>query len=98
MATVYSFGPFQLDDKSEILFRGKEPTTVGQRAVAPGQQGRVAGYFRHRAAIPRLLAAITDVAVDDSLAATTALDLVRRGDRSESYAFKHVLVCDALAS
>jgi hypothetical protein len=37
MATIYSFGPFQLDDESEILFRGKEPTTVGQRAVAPGQ-------------------------------------------------------------
>ena len=51
MATIYSFGPFQLDDESEILFRGKEPTTVGQRAVAPGQQGRVAGCFRHRAAI-----------------------------------------------
>ena len=23
MATIYSFGPFQLDDESEILFRGK---------------------------------------------------------------------------
>jgi predicted ATPase len=42
---------------------------------------------------PRLLAAITDVAVNDSLAATTALDLVRCGDRSESYAFTHALVC-----
>jgi len=36
------------------------------------------------------------VVVDDSLTATMALDLVRRGDRSESYAFKHMLVCDAL--
>jgi len=34
MATIYSFGPFRLDDESEILFRGNEPTTVGQRAVA----------------------------------------------------------------
>jgi hypothetical protein len=52
MATIYSFKPFQLDDESEILFRGKKsPATVGQRAVAPGQQGRVADRFRHRAAI-----------------------------------------------
>jgi DNA-binding winged helix-turn-helix (wHTH) protein len=34
MATIYSFGPFRLDDESEILFRGNEPTTAGQRAVA----------------------------------------------------------------
>ena len=33
MAT-YSFGPFRLDAEAEILFRGKEPTNVGQRAVA----------------------------------------------------------------
>jgi DNA-binding winged helix-turn-helix (wHTH) protein len=34
MATIYSFGPFRLDGESEILFRGTEPTPVGQRAVA----------------------------------------------------------------
>jgi len=30
----YSFGPFRLDAETEILFRGNEPTTAGQRAVA----------------------------------------------------------------
>jgi DNA-binding winged helix-turn-helix (wHTH) protein/class 3 adenylate cyclase len=34
MATVYAFGPFRLDEETEILFRGTEPTAVGQRAVA----------------------------------------------------------------
>ena len=34
MATVYAFGPFRLDEEAEILFRGREPTAVGQRAVA----------------------------------------------------------------
>src|SRR3982750_2963338 len=34
MATIYSFGPFRLDDESEILFFGDEPTTIGRRAVA----------------------------------------------------------------
>jgi DNA-binding winged helix-turn-helix (wHTH) protein/tetratricopeptide (TPR) repeat protein len=34
MARSYSFGPFRLDEDSEILFRGTEPTAVGQRAVA----------------------------------------------------------------
>jgi DNA-binding winged helix-turn-helix (wHTH) protein len=34
MAPVYSFGPFRLDEETEILFRGDEPTAVGQRAVA----------------------------------------------------------------
>jgi TolB-like protein/tetratricopeptide (TPR) repeat protein len=34
MSTIYSFGPFRLDGESEILFRGTEPTPVGQRAVA----------------------------------------------------------------
>lgn len=33
MAT-YSFGPFRLDAETEILFRGSEPTSAGQRAVA----------------------------------------------------------------
>ena len=32
--SIYSFGPFRLDGESEILFRGTEPTPVGQRAVA----------------------------------------------------------------
>src|SRR5581483_5429655 len=30
----YSFGPFRLDAETEILFRGNEPTSAGQRAVA----------------------------------------------------------------
>jgi len=34
MSNIYSFGPFRLDGDSEILFRGSEPTPVGQRAVA----------------------------------------------------------------
>src|SRR5579871_382938 len=34
VSTIYSFGPFRLDGESEILFRGTEPTPVGQRAVA----------------------------------------------------------------
>jgi DNA-binding winged helix-turn-helix (wHTH) protein len=34
MARSYSFGPFRLDEDSEILFRGSEPTAAGQRAVA----------------------------------------------------------------
>src|SRR5258708_11215863 len=34
MAAVYSFGPFRLDQEAEILFRGTEPTALGQRAVA----------------------------------------------------------------
>jgi hypothetical protein len=38
VATIYSFGRFQLNDESEIPFRGKEPTTVGQRAVAPANK------------------------------------------------------------
>jgi hypothetical protein len=38
MATIYSFGPFQLDDESEILFRGKEPTTVGHAPLHPANK------------------------------------------------------------
>jgi TolB-like protein len=34
MATIHSFGPFRLDTDAEILFRGAEPTVLGQRAVA----------------------------------------------------------------
>src|SRR5437667_4274332 len=34
MATIYEFGPFRLDADAEILFRGAEPTVLGQRAVA----------------------------------------------------------------
>jgi DNA-binding winged helix-turn-helix (wHTH) protein len=34
MPPSYSFGPFRLDEASDILFRDNEPTAVGQRAVA----------------------------------------------------------------
>src|SRR5260370_3552693 len=34
MATIHKFGPFRLDADAEILFRGAEPTVLGQRAVA----------------------------------------------------------------
>lgn len=34
MDTVYEFGPFRLDVKAEILFRGADPMPVGRRAVA----------------------------------------------------------------
>jgi TolB-like protein len=34
MAMIYEFGPFRLDADAEILFRGAEPTVLGQRAVA----------------------------------------------------------------
>lgn len=34
METIYEFGPFRLDAEAEILFRGAEPTMLGQRAVA----------------------------------------------------------------
>jgi len=34
MATIHEFGPFRLDADAEILFRGAEPTVLGQRAVA----------------------------------------------------------------
>jgi TolB-like protein len=34
MATNYELGPFHLDGKAEILFRGTEPVALGQRAVA----------------------------------------------------------------
>ena len=30
----YQFGPFRLDPKAGILYRGAEPTMLGQRAVA----------------------------------------------------------------
>jgi TolB-like protein len=33
MATIYKFGPFNLDADAEILFLGAEPTMLGQRAV-----------------------------------------------------------------
>ena len=34
MLTVYELGPFRLDPKAQILFRGNEPIALGQRAVA----------------------------------------------------------------
>ena len=34
MATIHTFGPYRLDADAEILFRGPEPTVLGQRAVA----------------------------------------------------------------
>ena len=34
MATILAFGPFRLDADAAILFRGNEPTPLGQRAVA----------------------------------------------------------------
>lgn len=34
MATTLKFGPYRLDTKAGILFRGAEPLAVGQRAVA----------------------------------------------------------------
>lgn len=34
MATIVEFGPFRLDANAGILFRGGEPTPLGQRAVA----------------------------------------------------------------
>src|SRR6266849_8644535 len=33
MAAIHIFGPFRLDAEAEILFRGAEPTVLGQRAV-----------------------------------------------------------------
>jgi TolB-like protein/Flp pilus assembly protein TadD len=34
MPMIYELGPFRLDPKAEILFRGAEPVTLGQRAIA----------------------------------------------------------------
>jgi TolB-like protein len=34
MSTIHKFGPFSLDADAKILFRGTEPTGLGQRAVA----------------------------------------------------------------
>jgi TolB-like protein len=34
MAAIHEFGPFRLDTDAAILFRGAEPTGLGQRAVA----------------------------------------------------------------
>jgi hypothetical protein len=33
MATIHTFGPFRLDAEAKILFRGVQPTALGQRAV-----------------------------------------------------------------
>jgi class 3 adenylate cyclase/predicted ATPase len=33
-ATTYTFGPFRLDARAQILFRGSEPIALGQRATA----------------------------------------------------------------
>src|SRR5690348_18495700 len=33
MATILTFGPFRLDVDAGILFHGREPTTLGRRAV-----------------------------------------------------------------
>jgi TolB-like protein len=33
MATIHIFGPFRLDAEAKILFRGAQPTALGQRAV-----------------------------------------------------------------
>ena len=47
MAPVYNLGPFRLDSGTEMLFRGAQPTALGQRAVAllrvGGTRGR-AGF------------------------------------------------------
>jgi DNA-binding winged helix-turn-helix (wHTH) protein len=34
MSTIHALGPFRLDTEAKILFRGTNPVTVGQRAVA----------------------------------------------------------------
>jgi len=34
MPAIHKFGPFRLDTKAEILFRGSEPVALGRRAVA----------------------------------------------------------------
>jgi len=34
MARIYTLGPFRLDAEAQVLFRGTEPTALGQRAVA----------------------------------------------------------------
>jgi DNA-binding response OmpR family regulator len=34
MAKIHTFGPFHLDTEVEVLFRGKDPIPLGQRAVA----------------------------------------------------------------
>ncbi len=34
MATIYEIGPFRLDATAQTLFRGRDPVTLGQRAVA----------------------------------------------------------------
>src|SRR5882757_3943332 len=34
MVPLHKFGPFRLDADAKILFRGSEPTVLGQRAVA----------------------------------------------------------------
>ena len=34
MATTYLLGPFRLDAATNTLFRGGEPVSLGQRAVA----------------------------------------------------------------
>jgi TolB-like protein/tetratricopeptide (TPR) repeat protein len=34
MAMIHEFGPFRLDSVAEMLFRGREPIALGQRAVA----------------------------------------------------------------
>src|SRR5882757_3087300 len=34
MVPIHKFGPFRLDADAKILFRGSEPTVLGQRAVA----------------------------------------------------------------
>ncbi|RXT42891.1 hypothetical protein [Bradyrhizobium betae] len=44
MATIYWFGSFQLDDGSEISFRGEEPTTVGQCALT-GRNGDASHFL-----------------------------------------------------
>ena len=34
MSNIHEFGPFRLDPEAKIVFRGTEPTALGQRAVA----------------------------------------------------------------
>src|SRR6185437_7429485 len=34
MPTIYTIGPFRLDTRAGLLFRGSEPLALGQRAVA----------------------------------------------------------------
>jgi DNA-binding winged helix-turn-helix (wHTH) protein len=34
MATIHTLGPFRLDTRDDLLFRGSEPVALGRRAIA----------------------------------------------------------------